>query len=206
MICSMKISSGDVAALLAGKNTKAHQDLLRRFVSGQLPRRNAFHPNVPAQFRTGAILESVYYRTLPIDRYAPQYRVTFSEMDVLCATLDFAEMRGGKLVDFIELKTEKYASFDVAAQMRGNNIGLVKYVRRFFPEAYNQVQHQLLCSGLDSARMVRLRVYSYDDAQNSSRRIRPDDLLEIYIERDAEVIERIVERAQIFQAIKDSYR
>lgn len=206
MICSMKISSGDVAALLAGKDTKAHQDLLRRFVSGQLPRRNAFHPNVPAPFRTGAILESVYYRTLPIDRYAPQYRVTFSDMDVLCATLDFADLRGGKLVDFIELKTEQRSTFDVFAQMRGNNIGLVKYLKLHHREAYNQVQQQLLCSGLDSARMVRLRVFSYDDAQNRCRRIRPDDLLEIRISRDEEVIGRIVERAQMFQVIKDNYR
>ncbi len=65
MICSMKIGSGEVNALLAGKDTKTHLALLARFTSGVVQRRNPFHPNVPAQFRTGAILEAVYFSTLP---------------------------------------------------------------------------------------------------------------------------------------------
>ena len=49
------------------------------------------------------------------------------------------------------------------------------------------------------------RVYSYDDEENYSRDILPNEVLKVRISRDEEVIERIKERGRIFQQIKDCY-
>jgi hypothetical protein len=206
MICSMTIGSGDVNALLADKATKTHQALLARFTSGVVQRRNPFHPNVPPQFRTGAILETVYFSSLPKEKYIPQYKVRCEQMDVLAATLDFGKVCGGNLVDFIEFKTEWYETFDLLTEFRNNEIGAVKFIKRYHRADYNQIQHQMLCAGFKEATLTRMRVTRYDDAYNRSRRVKPDDTMDIRIRRDDEVIERILERATIFQAIRDYYR
>lgn len=205
MVDSMYIGSGDVKALLAGKNTKGHLDLLRKFTSGHLPRYNSLHPNIPQQLRTGAILESVYYSTLPKGIYAPQYKVVSKEMDVLQARLDFGEIKGGKLIDFEEFKTEWKDTFDMLIEFRGNAKGALKFIKRYHPADYRQIQHQIYCSELDSGLMVRLRVDNYDDSRNRQRRIRSGELFKLRIQRDEEVISQIKERAQIFQNLRDYY-
>ena len=66
---SMYIGSGDVHALLMGRNTDGHQKLLRRFVSGEKPRYNAKASPIDA-LRTGAILEERYFITLGENFYS----------------------------------------------------------------------------------------------------------------------------------------
>lgn len=109
MIESMYIGSGDVAALLMGKNTKTHQALLKRFVSGVIPYYNALASPID-QLRTGAILEERMLLQLPDDYFA-QYKIVCQEMDVFKASLDFAKISEGQIVEFIEMKTIWWEEF-----------------------------------------------------------------------------------------------
>lgn len=54
---TMYIGSGDVHALMSGKNTKSHIALMQRFVSGIKPYYNAFASPIDA-LRTGAQVSS----------------------------------------------------------------------------------------------------------------------------------------------------
>ena len=86
----MYIGSGDVHALMSGKETKSHSSLMQRFVSGVKPNYNAYASPIDA-LRTGAILENRYLLTLP-DNYFTQYVVKSEEMDVFKCSLDFAKI------------------------------------------------------------------------------------------------------------------
>ena len=90
MIVSMYIGSGDVHALMMGKDTKGHLSLLQRFVSDDIPYYNAKASPIDA-LRTGAILEDRYLQILP-DDYFVQYVVRSDEMDVFKCSLDFARI------------------------------------------------------------------------------------------------------------------
>jgi hypothetical protein len=195
---TMYIGSGDVAALLSGKDTKAHISLMQRFVSGEKPYYNAKASPIDA-LRTGAILEDRYLLTLPEHGYA-QYKVASAEMDVFVATLDFAYIENGKVVDFEELKTVFFDDF-LRIQAEGADLKKTPYKKY-----YSQIQEQLYCSGLSAAWLVFLAVYSYDDDENLCREIQPNEYLKMRIERDEEAIEQIKERGRIFQQIKDYYR
>ena len=192
---SMYIGSGDCASLLAGLKTQAHLNLLRRFVSGEVPYYNALASPIDA-LRTGAILEDRFLLTLT-DDYYPQYKVINKEQDVLKSSLDFARIEKGEVVDFIELKSVSFYDF---LEITDENF------KKKYKNYYNQVQFQLYCTGLESATLCFLCVYSYDDEENRARVINVEqDTKRFRIERDEKVINKIKERAVIFQQLKDLY-
>lgn len=199
---TLYIGSGDISALLAGKETEAHQKLLRRFVSGEIPYYNAKSSPIDA-CRTGAILEDRYLLTLP-ENYFTQVKVVSGEMDVFKCSLDFAKIENGKVVDFDELKSISINDFININYLQEYD-DLIHEVKRKYKHYYNQVQEQLYCTGLNEANLVFLAVYSYDDEENYTRDIQPNEVLKVRIYRDEEVIERIKERGLIFQQIKDCY-
>lgn len=198
----MRIGSGDVSALLAGKDTKTHKALLDRFITDNRQYYNAFNSPIDA-LRTGAILEEKYHNYLP-DDYFPQYEVVCGEMDVFVAHLDFARLDGGKVVDFDELKSCNIDDYLEIQSRDGSD--LLEWIRKRYKSNYNQVQHQLLCTDLDSANLVYLGVTSYVDEDNRQRIIKDHELKKVRIERDEKVISLIKERGQIFQQIKNYYR
>jgi hypothetical protein len=195
---SMYIGSGDVSALLSGKETKSHIALMQRFVSGEKPYHNAKASPIDAM-RTGAILEDRYLLSLPEDYYA-QFVVVSEEMDVFKCSLDFARIEQGKVVDFDELKT---CSFDDFLLIQANGVDFRKSTHKKY---YNQIQEQLYCTGLSAANLVFLVAYSYNDEENYCREVRENEYLKFRVKRDEEVINRIKERGDIFQRIKDYYR
>lgn len=194
---SMYIGSGDTSALLAKRDTLAFSRLISRFVSNEKPNYNALASPINA-LRTGAILEDRYFLSLP-DGYYSQCKSICKEMDVLTSTIDFAAYENDKIVEFQELKT---CQFDDFLKLQSANID---YVKKAYKNNYNQVQHQLLCSGLNKATLVFLVVYEYDDEINYNRDIIESDLVKFEINRDKEVISKILDRALFFQNIKNSY-
>lgn len=204
MISTLYIGSGDVHALMMGKDTKGHLALMQRFVSDVIPYYNAKASPLDA-LRTGAILEDRYLLTLP-DCYYSQFVVRSDEMDVFKCSLDFAKLDGGKVVDFDELKTLSFSDFiEQVEPLRGDNDALVAYLRKKHKAYYYQVQEQMFCTHLDSCNLVFLAVNSYDDEENESRDIQPNDYCKIRVQRDEKAIAEIMERGRIFQQIKDYF-
>ena len=201
---TMYIGSGDIHALMSGKNTKSHISLIQRFVSGVKPHYNAFASPIEA-LRTGAILEDRYLLTLP-ENYFTQYVVQSTEMDVFKCSLDFARIEKGNLIDFDELKTIYLMDYlEQIEPIRNNNAALVEYVIKKHKAYYYQVQEQLYCTGLESCNLVFLSVPTYDDEENRHRNILPNEYCKVRINRDDKVIGEIKERGRIFQEIKDYY-
>lgn len=201
---TMYIGSGDVQALMSGKDTKTHSSLMQRFVSGVKPYYNAKASPIDA-LRTGAILEDRYLASLPI-WFIPQYVIQSKEMDVFKASIDFAEIKEGKLFDFRELKTVYLNDYiDNIQPLKDDNDKLLEYVKKKHKNYYNQVQEQLYCSGLESCLLVFLCVNSYNDEENYNRVITDDDTTIVRIYRDDKVINNIKQRGSIFQQIKDYY-
>ncbi len=204
MISTMYIGSGDVHALMMGKDTKGHLALLQRFVSDVIPYYNAKASPIDA-LRTGAILEDRYLMTLP-NGYFPQYYVRSDDMDVFKCSLDFARLDGGVVVDFDELKTMAFNDYIMEVEpIRDDNDALLAYLRKKHKAYYYQVQQQLFCTHLDSCNLVFLSVQSYDDEENKVREIKPNEYCKVRVQRDEKVISEIKERAMIFQQIKDYY-
>lgn len=204
MLNTMYIGSGDVKALMAGKNTQTHQSLLQRFVSGVKPYYNAKASPIDA-LRTGAILEDRYLLSLPL-WFVSQYHVVSDEMNVFKASIDFGEVKDGELVDFHELKSVSFMDYIENIQpLKGDNDALLAFVKKKYKAYYYQVQEQLYCSGLDSCYLVFLCVTSYDDDENNARVITDDDVTRVRIFRDEKVINEIKGRGLIFQKIKDYY-
>lgn len=200
---NLVIGSGDISALMAGKNTVAFQNLLRKFVAAEKPFYNALASPVDA-LRTGAILEKRYLALLP-DNYMVQYKVTNPEMDVFTSSIDFAKIEGGKIVDFDELKSMYFADFvELIEPIRNGDY--MDVIKKKFKKYYNQVQIQLFCSGLDSANLVFIPVYSYNDEDNELREIKANEVAKFRIYRDEEVINTIREKAVLFQTIKDYFK
>ncbi len=201
---SFYIGSGDVANLMAGIHTKSHANLLKRFVSNEVPYFNAKASPIDA-LRTGAILEERYFLILD-DSYYPQVRKTSTEMDVFKCSLDFAKIEDSKIVDFEELKTVNFNDFvDNLEQYKKDHAAGVEYVKKTYKKYYNQVQEQLYCTELESCTLVFLAVYSYEDEVNYTREIKSNEYIKFRIQRDDEVIEKIKARGLIFQQIKDCY-
>lgn len=194
---SMYVGSGDISSLLAGKDTQSFKKLLQRFVSDTKPYYNAKASPIDA-LRTGAILEERYFEFLP-DNYYSQCEVICKEFDVLKAHLDFGVYYNNEIVDFQELKT---CQFDDFLTLQNSDL---EYVKKKYKNNYNQVQEQLLCSGLESATLVFLVVYEYEDEINYNRVIKEDETIKFEIKRDEIVIQKIIERASFFQHIKDNY-
>lgn len=201
---TMYIGSGDVYSLMAGKDSKAHIALMQRFVSGIKPHYNAKASPIDA-LRTGAILEDRYLLFLPM-WYIPQFVVQSKEMDVFKASLDFAEIKDGKLHDFTELKTVYLNDYiDNVQPIKGNNDLLFSYLKKRHKDYYNQVQEQLYCTELESCNLSFLCVNSYDDEENYHRIITEDDFTTVRVPRDERIINAIKARGQIFQQIKNNY-
>lgn len=201
---TMYIGSGDIYSLMAGKDSKAHISLMQRFVSGIKPFYNAKASPIDA-LRTGAILEDRYLLFLPM-WYIPQFVVQSKEMDVFKASLDFAEIKDGKLHDFTELKTVYLNDYiDNIQPIKGNNDLLLSYLKKRHKDYHNQVQEQLYCTGLESCNLSFLCVNSYDDEENYHRIITEDDFTTVRVPRDEKIINAIKARGQIFQQIKNNY-
>ena len=205
MIISAYIGSGDVAAMMAGKDTKAYLSLMQRFVSNEIPVRNAKESPIDA-LRTGAILEDRFLLTLD-DCYFSQYFVQSEYMDVFKATLDFAKLDGGKVVDFIELKTVGFNDYITMVEpIRDDNEALVDFLKKKHKNYYYQIQEQLYCTQLERAHLCFLSVTSYDDEENYTRIIKPHEYTIVEVERDDAVIDAIRDRGIIFQRIKDNFK
>lgn len=200
---SMYIGSGDTASLLAGLSTKSHHKLLRRFVSDQKPYYNAKASPIDA-LRTGSIIEERYGLILP-DDYYPQVKAKCDNPNVLTCSLDFAKMEAGKITNFEEVKSCSFTDFLKFEDFRNDETAGIEFIKKRYKANYNQVQHQLLCTGLDSAFIVFVVVYTYDDEVNYNRDIKDNEVIKFEIKRDSKVIELIRERAKIFQSIKDVY-
>ncbi|MBK5721393.1 hypothetical protein JGH11_10960 [Dysgonomonas sp. Marseille-P4677] len=201
---SMYIGSGDVTALLSGIHTKTHQDLLRRFVSDEIPCYNAEASPIDA-LRTGAILEKRFYLTLD-DTYLPQKRVESIEYDVCKSSLDFAKVINNEVVDFIELKTCFFTDFLDFQPFRYSDYDTyIEYIKKYYKNNYNQVQYQLFCSDLQEASLRFLEVKCYDDEINRERIVEPEEVMPFKIKRDESVISLIKERVKPFQLLKDFY-
>ena len=202
---SMYIGSGDVHALLMGKDTKGHQLLLSRFVSDEKPYYNAVNSPIDA-LRTGAILESKFMETLG-DDYYPQVVIESKEMDVFKCSLDFGKFDKGELVWFKELKTVKFTDFlEIEPIRNADQAEQVKFVQKTYKYYYNQIQQQMYCTGLDAAEMVFLAVYSYEDEENYTRDIKPNEYISVVIPRDEQTIQKIKDAANIFQLLKNHYK
>ncbi|MCC8188898.1 MAG: hypothetical protein LIP08_15740 [Bacteroides sp.] len=200
---SMYIGSGDVQALMSGKHTKSHHELLKRFVSGMQPYYNAKASPIDP-LRIGAILEDRYLMLLP-DNYFAQYVCQCEEMNVFRCSLDFAKIEHGKVVDFEELKTVYLSDFLEFEPLKHYPEELLEFIRKNYSPYYYQVQQQLYCTGLKECTLVFLSVLSYIDEENLTRNIQPNEYLKIRIERDEVAIAQIRDRGEIFQQIKDCY-
>lgn len=201
---SFYIGSGDIRALLSGKNTQGFQNLCRRFLSDGIPYYNALASPIDA-LRTGAILEDRYYLTLSEDYY-PQYKVSSKEMDVLTSSIDFAKISRAKIVDFDELKTCFSVDFLKFQDYKNSPYdSYISFIQKNYKHNYEQIQQQLYTTGLDEANLVFLEVQTYDDEINKKRDIKSDEYIKFRIKRDEKVISKIIERAQFFQDIKDYF-
>lgn len=202
MISTTYIGSGDVAALMMGRNTKGYLSLLQRFVSDEVPVYNAKNSPIDA-LRTGAILEERFYQTLGDDWFY-QYYVQSKEMDVFKCSLDFAQIADGEVVDFIELKTLSFDDYIRNIEpIRDDNDALVEYLKKKHKAYYQQVQEQLYCTELERAHLCFLSVTSYDDEENYQRNIQPHEYTMVTIERDDTVIDEIRNRGEIFQQLRN---
>ena len=205
MLSTLYIGSGDVHALMMGRTSAGYLRLLQRFVSGIVPHYNALASPIDA-LRTGAILEERFYQTLPFEWF-PQYRVQSDEMDVFRASLDFAKLDEGRVVDFIELKTVNLDEYIENIQpIVDDNDALLEFLRRKRPSYYNQIQEQMYCAGLDVAHLVFLSVTSYDDAENYARDIKDNEYVMVTVPRDNDTINEIKEKGKLFQTIRDELK
>ena len=205
MLSTLYIGSGDVHALMMGRTSAGYLRLLQRFVSGIVPHYNALASPIDA-LRTGAILEERFYQTLPFEWF-PQYRVQSDEMDVFRASLDFAKLDEGRVVDFIELKTVNLDEYIENIQpIVDDNDALLEFLKRKRPSYYNQIQEQMYCAGLDVAHLVFLSVTSYDDAENYARDIKDNEYVMVTVPRDNDTISEIKEKGKLFQTIRDELK
>jgi hypothetical protein len=74
-----------------------------------------------------------------------------------------------------------------------------------YSKYYNQIQEQLYCAELNEITLSFIPVYTYIDEINIKRNIEYSEVVNIIIKRDEDRIEKIKERAKIFQFIKDYY-
>jgi hypothetical protein len=202
---NLYIGSGDIKSILMGKETKGYQDFLRKFVSDEKPNYNAFASPIDA-LRTGAILESRYLLTLD-GNYFCQWKETFSEMNVFTSSIDFAKIEKGKIVDFDELKTIYLTDFLelILPYKDAEKEIYTSFLKKKFKQNYEQVQAQLMCSGLESANLVFMSVETYEDSENENRLINENEIVKFRIFKDKEVINKIKDRGRFFQTIKNNF-
>lgn len=202
MINTMYLGSGDTTALLSGIETKGYLSLLQRFVSNVKPNYNAKASPIDA-LRIGSILEDRYIAQFDDDNYYPQVCAVCPDMNVLICHLDIAKMEEGKVIEFIEVKTVGFIDFQDMLLMGDEE--LLKHVKRAYKNYYNQVQQQLLCTGLGEASIHFIQVFDYEDDNNYNRIIKPPEVLKCRIMADDDVQTKILDRAMIFQEIKNYF-
>ena len=194
----MRIGSGNTKDLLQDVKTKGFKNLLISFIKDEPEHRNALNSTTP-QFRTGAILEEVMYKKMP-DCYLPQVRVQSKDFDSLTCTLDFAIMEKGSVLYFVEMKSLNFDSF-IALYSAENKLDFVK---KHYKSYYNQVQEQMLVTGLKTCTLMFVVVYDENnDAANWNRTFGKDEIINIAVPFDKEVGDKIIERVGFFQLIKD---
>ena len=200
----MYLSSGYVDKLLAGKNTVGHKKLVEMFISGERPIYNAKASPIDA-FRIGAILEDRFYLTLD-ETYLSQYIVWSKDYPFCKATLDFANIKSNKVESFKELKTCFFTDFLNFQEYKDSPYrDYISYIKTKYKNNYNQIQYQLLCTGLDEADLVYLEVKNYDDSANMERVIQSDEYISFKIYRDEEVINEIRDRLKFFESIVEYF-
>lgn len=190
------IGSGDIkSVMVVNKETKSYKEFLMKFFGIKHIIYNAL--NSPIDWlRIGAILESRFYKTLSSEWYE-QVKVQCKEQDVLTVSLDFSKLENGEVIDFIELKSVNFQKFLDIQEISQEE------VKKKFKEYYNQIQSQLYATGLKEASLVFLVVYNYDDLDNLTREIKPNEILEIRIKRDEKTIEKIKKELVFYQNCKD---
>lgn len=202
MIKTMYLGSGDTTALLSGIDTKGYLSLLQRFVSNVKPVYNAKASPIDA-LRIGAILEERYIAQFDDDNYYPQVCAVCPDMDVLICHLDIAKMEEGKVIEFIEVKTVGFIDFQDMILMSDEE--LLKHVKKAYKNYYNQVQQQMLCTGLREASIHFIQVFDYADDNNYNRIIKPPEVLKCRIMADDDIQNKILDRSMIFQEIKNYF-
>lgn len=198
----MYLGSGDTTALLSGIDTKGHLSLLQRFVSDVKPNYNAKASPIDA-LRIGAILEERYISQFDDDNFYPQVTAVCPFMDVFICHLDIAKVEAGKITEFIEVKTVGFVDFQEMILMTDDE--LLAHVKKAYKNYYNQVQQQLMCTGLQTAEIHFIQVIDYDDDNNYERVINPFEVIKCRIDADPDVAAKIAERGQIFQNMKDYF-
>lgn len=201
----LTIGSGYVDKLLMNPNTEGYKELLQLFVANDRPYWNSFASPIDA-LRTGAILESNYFRTLSFD-YVFQKKQQSKEMDCFVSSIDFAKIEDNKIVDFDELKSINLSDFwtEIMPFAGEEESVYLPFIKKKFKKNYQQIQFQLFCSELQSANLVFLAVKSYDDEENELREIQPNEIVKFRIQRDESLISEIKEKGQFFQNIKDHF-
>lgn len=192
------VGSGDIKMLMAkNKETKSYKSFLAKFFGIEQIKYNALASPI-VQFRTGAILEQMYYRTLPLT-WSCQERIQCKELPVLTVSLDFALVKNSKVIEFEELKT---IDFFKLMDMQSKCIDC-DYIKKKHKDYYYQIQSQLLATDLEYATLIFLAVYTYDDIKNKTRKVKENELMRIKIPRDEKVIDEIKKELIIFQQIKE---
>ena len=200
----LSIGSGDVKSIMMGKKTKGYQDFLRSFVSDEIQIYNSYASPIDA-LRTGKILEDRFAEH--VEGYFLDVKVRSKVYDVMAASLDFGKFEGGKVVDFIELKTMWLSDYlEFISPLKGDNEGLVAWFKKEAKGYYNQVQHQLYVSELEECNVCYLSVQSYDDDFNNKYVITENDYAMFRVKRDQEVIDKILKEVEFFQKIKNHFK
>ena len=182
----LSIGSGDCKSIMMGKKTKGYQDFLRKFVSDDIQVYNSYASPIDA-LRTGKILEDRFATTLGEDWFV-DVKVRSDKFDVMSASLDF-----GKINDFV-------------SPIKGDNLSLVAWFKKSAKTYYEQVQWQLFVSGLESCQVCYLAVQSYDDEFNYKYEITENDYTIFRVERDQDVIDKILKEVEFFQNIKNHFK
>lgn len=193
----MRIGSGNIKDLLQDKNSKGFKKLLIDFIKDEPINRNALNSPIQ-QFRTGAILEEVMYKSMP-EKYMAQVRVKSDLFDIMTCTLDFALLEKGKVTYFVEMKTLNFDSF-ISLYSSSNKL---EYVKKYYKSYYNQVQEQMLVTGLKVCTIMFVVVLSDDDNDNWNRVFKKEDIVNVVVPFDEIVGNKILERISFFQQIKD---
>lgn len=203
----LRIGSGDTSKLLSGLGTKGYADLWRKFLAENSPHYNAYASPIDA-LRTGAILEDQYLKQCTPDNCLAQKKFTHAELNVFVSSVDFTFIEAGKVSTFEELKSIWLDDFIniIKPLSKLSNEEQIAVLKKKFKGNYNQVQFQLNCSRLDSAKLVFLSVNSYEDDFNFDRTITENEVVKFEIPRDEEVIALINERGELFQKVKDNFK
>lgn len=201
----LTIGSGDVYRLMAGLNTQSYQSLLRQFVAENRPYYNAQASPIDA-LRTGSIIEERYTELVGADFFV-QYKARCKEMDCFISTLDFAQLKDGEVINFEELKSIFITDFiDIVVPITDMSYDeYIQVIKKKFKKYYEQVQFQLLCTGLDSAILTFISISSYVDEENWTREIQGNEVAKFDIKRDEDVILKLKERGSFFQSIRDHF-